>query len=181
MRLEFTRPHHPPAGPQCARTTARLHRLHLQQTLEEAPAAPAARGFCPLPSASTMPDGWRPASGAPTLPADVPFPAGEDEAKSRLRHFVDGDGAPIFGYAKKSRPSRRGRNHVALSALRHDLAGGGLKRTRRWTVAVKDTAKGLQTWLDELIWREFYQVIWPSSPHVRRGFSAGIRRHRLAQ
>ena len=110
---------------------------------------------------------------APALPASVPFPAGEDEAKARLRHFVDGDDAPIFGYANgRDRPdvdaTARLSPYLRFGMISPRLAALGAY-TARDRAPSKDAAKGAQTWLDELIWREFYQVILAEFPHVRGG------------
>ena len=105
----------------------------------------------------------------PALHSDIPFPPGETEAHLRLKAFVDGldrrehSLAAIYRYAEDrdrlgvdgtsglspylrfGMLSARQAVATALSAV--DAAPGGRAR------------KGAQTWLNELIWREFYMTI----------------------
>ena len=110
----------------------------------------------------------------PTQPAfssAVPFPSSEAEALRRLSAFVAGDDAAVYAYAD-------GRNRL-------DLAGtSGLSPYLRFGMvsarqAVVDalaameaaptpqSRKGAETWLNELIWREFYNAILHHFPKVR--------------
>jgi deoxyribodipyrimidine photo-lyase len=113
----------------------------------------------------------------PALPSSVPFVAGEAEAKRRLGAFVTGDHAPIYDYAKlRDQPGadatsqlspylRWGMISPRLAALaayeavdRARTQGGG---------DAEDAQKGADTWLAELIWREFYIAILHAFPYVR--------------
>ncbi|MFN8467637.1 MAG: deoxyribodipyrimidine photo-lyase [Caldilineaceae bacterium] len=114
---------------------------------------------------------------APALPSSVPFAAGEAEAKRRLGAFVTGEHAPIHDYAKlRDQPGadatsqlspylRWGMISPRLAALAAyeaiDRAG-----TRGGTGAAA-AQKGADTWLAELIWREFYLAILQAFPYVR--------------
>jgi len=106
----------------------------------------------------------------PALSSAVPFPPGEAEAQSRLSAFVDGENRPIYQYEE-------GRDWLDLdgtSRLSPYLRFGMLS-TRQAVVAARraieiapDTQAraAAQVWLDELIWREFYQTILHHFPHV---------------
>jgi deoxyribodipyrimidine photo-lyase len=114
----------------------------------------------------------QPIPTGPNLPSDVPFSPGEAEALERLSTFVDGDNPPIYGYAE-------GRNDLNLggtSGLSPYLRFG-MVSARQVVVAAlaaidaapNDQArKGAETWLNELIWREFYIAILYHFPRVRR-------------
>jgi deoxyribodipyrimidine photo-lyase len=108
-----------------------------------------------------------------SLPTAVPFTPGEAEAQRRLRHFVDDDEAPIYSYAD-------GRNMVdrdGTSQLSPYLRFGMISPRQAvvaaraaWRAAGdKQARKGAQTWLNELIWREFYIHILYHFPHVMKG------------
>lgn len=97
----------------------------------------------------------------PTTPSKL-FPAGEAEARQRLAVFV----------------TERG---DAYSEMRHRMDVDGTSRLspylrfgmlspREAAVAAQTTApsKGLATWLNELIWRDFYIHILYHFPHVSR-------------
>lgn len=102
------------------------------------------------------------------------WPAGEDEAQRRLQRFVD---EAIDDYeVARDLPARPGTSqlsaylaagvisprqclHAALSGNRGEFDGG---------------SKGVQTWISELIWREFYKHILVGYPQVsmHRAFRA---------
>lgn len=98
------------------------------------------------------------------------FPAGEEEAQRRLDWFVNG--GYIYQYA-----SGRDRQDLAgTSQLSPYLRFGMLSPRQAVSAAMKaiqaatDAAerKGAETWLNELIWREFYIHILYHFPQVRR-------------
>ena len=108
---------------------------------------------------------------APALPPAVPFPPGEDEARRRLDEFAGGEGAAVYRYAReRDRLDREGTSRLSpylrfglvsarqavVSALAAAEAAGG-----------EDERQGAETWLDELIWREFYLQILYHFPRVR--------------
>jgi deoxyribodipyrimidine photo-lyase len=107
----------------------------------------------------------------PTQPANAPFPAGEAEARRRLNRFIEVPTAPIFDYLRgRDRLGRRGTSQLSpylrfgmLSAQRAAVAAVRAQRN-----APDDRAKeGAATWLDELIWRDFYVSILHHFPKVR--------------
>ena len=136
----------------------------------------------PLPSARDVlvAPAWLPAlpdlsslpiPDAPALSAAVPFVPGEAEAQRRLAAFVDAQEAAIYRYAE-------GRNQLDLdgtSRLSPYLRFGmvSARRAVASALAAAGTAtgaqgrKGAETWLNELIWREFFIHILYHFPQVR--------------
>jgi len=105
----------------------------------------------------------------PSLSAEIPFRAGEAEAQRRLAAFAD---SVITRYADE-------RNRMDLdgtSGLSPYLRFGMLSsRQAAWAVRQADAQagdaaarRGAETWLNELIWREFYVTILYRFPFVRR-------------
>ncbi|MBK7894117.1 MAG: deoxyribodipyrimidine photo-lyase [Anaerolineaceae bacterium] len=103
----------------------------------------------------------------PKLPDDVPFPPGEAEAQRRLKTFAQ---ETMVRYAAD-------RDMVAqdgTSQLSPYLRFGMISARQAVVTAVshlqnaptKDAQKGADTWLSELIWREFYVHILSHFPHV---------------
>jgi len=95
------------------------------------------------------------------------FRAGEHEAHKRLQQFLDG---PVFDYELD-------RNSMAVpgtSSLSPYLRLGMLSAKQAIVAARKKTVSnqtmstnlGSETWINELIWREFYQSILYHFPHV---------------
>jgi deoxyribodipyrimidine photo-lyase len=122
-----------------------------------------------LPTVHDLPS--LPIPDLPSLPAAVPFSPGEAEAQRRLDAFVDLDEASIYRYAE-------GRNRLGedgTSRLSPYLRFGMVSARQAIVsaLAAADTAsdsqehKGAQTWLNELIWREFYVHILYHFPQVR--------------
>jgi deoxyribodipyrimidine photo-lyase len=121
---------------------------------------------------STPPDiAGQPMPTEPALPPGVPFPPGEAEALRRLAAFLEGDNPPIYAYAE-------GRNRLdwaGTSGLSPYLRWGMLSARRAVAAAMLALERaldgaarqGAETWLDELIWREFYIHILYHFPHVR--------------
>ena len=119
----------------------------------------------------------------PVLPAGVPFAAGEAEAKRRLAAFVSGDEAPIFRYAHlRNQPAAAATSQLSpylrwgmisprLAAL---AAYEAVERAQeqaqqRSKDAAEAARKGADTFLAEIIWREFYLAILHYFPYVRSG------------
>jgi deoxyribodipyrimidine photo-lyase len=127
--------------------------------------APAWLPAIPVLPSLSIPD-------SPALPAAVPFPPGEAEAQHRLDAFVDLDDAPIYRYSE-------GRNRLdqdGTSQLSPYLRFG-MVSARQAVVSALSAAdaafsiqerKGAETWLNELIWREFYVQILHHFPQVRK-------------
>ena len=105
----------------------------------------------------------------PSHPAASPFPAGEMEALNRLEAFTTG---LIQDYASQ-------RNRMDLegtSGLSPYLRFGMLSaRQAAWAARQAEARaenaparQGAETWLNELIWREFYAAILYHFPYVRQ-------------
>lgn len=135
----------------------------------------------PLPSASDL--GYEPAT--------LSIEPGERSAQKRLRRFVEG---PIHAYIT-------GRNRLAVdgsSILSPHFRFGTLSARTAVHAALASLAQGRRvsrpdvfTWIDELIWREFFQQVLAAFPHVIDGpfrqvptpapRASGTERHRLYQ
>ena len=111
----------------------------------------------------------RPVPVAPALPDTVPFKPGEAEARQRLERFKNGI---IFQYGDN-------RNRVDLTGtsglspwLRFGMLSPRQAVAAAWQaieLAPDEPArKSAETWLNELIWREFYISILYHFPQVRR-------------
>jgi deoxyribodipyrimidine photo-lyase len=106
----------------------------------------------------------------PWLPSDVPFPPGEAEAQRRLLAFVHGDEAPITRYGE-------GRDRLdvdSTSQLSPYLRFGMLSareailaaHSAREAAPLQQARDSADTWLNELIWREFFMSILHHFPGV---------------
>ena len=126
--------------------------------------APASLAAVPALPSLAIPD-------SPALPDGVPFPPGEAEAQRRLAAFVDGDEPPIYGYAAaRDRLDREGTSRLSpylrfgmLSARQAVVAA----RAAAETAGGAQERQGAETWLNELIWREFFVHILYHHPQVR--------------
>ncbi|MCU0509359.1 MAG: DNA photolyase family protein [Anaerolineae bacterium] len=118
---------------------------------------PAPDRLAPPPDVQSVP-----IPGQPGLPPTVPFAAGEAEGLRRLRAFAGGAGAPVYAYDET-------RNRMDLdgtSQLSPYLRWGMVSALRAAVAAVHalqnapdaGAKKSAETWLNELIWREFYQA-----------------------
>jgi deoxyribodipyrimidine photo-lyase len=136
--------------------------------------------FAALPDLSSLP-----IPDEPALPPSVPFPPGEAEAQRRLRTFADmavgaRGRARLHAYAND-------RDRVDLdgtSQLSPYLRFGMISPRQCVAVALEAAAaatdevarQGAETWLNELIWREFYTAILHHFPDVlREEFQPGLR------
>jgi deoxyribodipyrimidine photo-lyase len=114
-----------------------------------------------------------PIPAEPAIPASVPFPAGEAEAQRRLAAFTQGPDAAITRYRdERNRPDLAGTSRLSpylrfgmLSARQAVVAAQEARRGAR----TSDACYGADTWVSELIWREFYVSILYHFPHVRSG------------
>lgn len=89
------------------------------------------------------------------------FPAGEQEALSRLEEFAH---KRIHEYAEN-------RNRMDLdgtSALSPYIRFGMIGLRQAAELAMKTRSNGAEIWLNELIWREFYIQILYHFPHVAK-------------
>jgi deoxyribodipyrimidine photo-lyase len=136
---------------------------------------PAPDRLPPSPAASSDP-----IPSTPLLSEASPFLPGEQEAWRRLEAFARGHAAAIHRYAE-------GRNRLDrddTSELSPYLRFGMLS-ARRAVVsarkAIEDSSgseleKGARTWLDQLIWREFYIHILAQYPQVlKQAFRPNMR------
>jgi deoxyribodipyrimidine photo-lyase len=111
----------------------------------------------------------------PSNPASVnqsSFQPGESEAQRRLRAFVKGDSALIYKYeSQRDRMDLNGTSHLSpylrfgmLSAKQALVAAStAISRTKK-----EKERQSASTWLNEIIWREFYQMILFNFPEVRK-------------
>ena len=122
-----------------------------------------------------------PIPAEPALPASVPFSPGEAEAQRRLHAFVGGDeDGSIYLYA-----NARDRTDLdGTSGLSPYLRFGMLSARQAVVSALRareaapdERARaGAESWLNELIWREFYMAILAHFPHVLEySFRANLR------
>jgi deoxyribodipyrimidine photo-lyase len=107
---------------------------------------------------------------SPTLPDSVPFPSGESSALAKLKDFTNGRDAGIYRYA-----AERDRLDLdSTSRLSPYLRFGVLSARVAVRAAMKaianagndDQRSSAESWLNELIWREFYIAILHHFPHV---------------
>lgn len=111
-----------------------------------------------------------PIPAAPVLPDSVPFPAGEAEAHRRLADFIRNG---LDDYAR-----HRDQMGLAGTSGLSPYARFGMISARQMAVAVQDMIEaeitgfdGPFAWLNELIWREFYQMLLFHFPQaLRAGF-----------
>ena len=136
---------------------------------------PSARDL--LPASNRLP-----AVPAGLLSAEIPeanpvadSPPGEEEALRRLQVFADGAHAAVCRYCN----GRERLDQSGTSALSPYLRFGMIS-ARQAVVAARDstcsTGDGPETWLNELIWREFYQAVLFHFPNVlKEAFRADLR------
>lgn len=107
----------------------------------------------------------------PDLGEPLPlFPPGEAEAQRRLADFANG---AIWSYkAQRNIPGIDGTSQLS-PYLRFGLISARVAVetavSARAKARDKAATKSAQTWLDELIWREFYIAILHHFPHVAKG------------
>ncbi len=134
---------------------------------------PGIHSVLPAPDAIPTPAGipGMPIPAHPELPKSVPFKAGEAEALRRLEAFVgENADAPVYRYAEE----RNFPDLNSTSGLSPYLRFGMLSARQAVVSALvaMQTApneaahKSAETWLNELIWREFYQAILYHFPFV---------------
>jgi deoxyribodipyrimidine photo-lyase len=113
----------------------------------------------------------------PSTVSSVIFPAGEEEALRRLDGFL---GRAVSGYTD-------GRNRLDLEGtstlspyFRLGMLSPRAAARRVMDAAAEapdaETRRGCETWLNELIWREFYNAVLYEFPHVlREAFNPALR------
>lgn len=94
-------------------------------------------------------------------PAELWLVPGEDAAEARLSTFAD----RIDEYSEsRDFPGREG-----TSSLSVHLRFGTISIREALRVGLSRDSEGAQKWVNELIWREFYQMILARFPHVVEG------------
>jgi deoxyribodipyrimidine photo-lyase len=116
----------------------------------------------------------------PPPPSEVGFPPGEAEAQRRLDAFLTSDDPPVYRYAEaRDRVDPDGTSRLSPYLRFGMLSARQAAATARLALelAPSDAARrGVEAWLDELIWREFYQAILHHFPHVlERSFRPNLR------
>jgi deoxyribodipyrimidine photo-lyase len=127
--------------------------------------APARLAPPPDVAARPLPEHPTPHPGSPFVPA-------ESEARQRLQEFLDPGGGAIFQYAAlRDRLDLEGTSRLSpylrwgMISARQALAGALAARE----AAPDDAARqGVDSWIDELIWREFYIAILAHFPDAAR-------------
>ncbi len=136
---------------------------------------PLPADLLPAPEHIATPAGLEsvPIPAWPVLTASAPFPAGEAEAQRRLATFTEGNDAVIVRYRDdRNRPDLEGTSRLSpylrfgMISARQAVAAS---RTARLAARTSDACYGADTWLSELIWREFYVAILYHFPLVRSG------------
>jgi deoxyribodipyrimidine photo-lyase len=132
---------------------------------------PTLASLIPKPKQISTPEDLA-SSPIPESPVDLAgyFPAGEGEALQRLHTFTGGTAAPIYQYSDS-----RNRMDLAGTSQLSPYLRFGMLSARQAIVAAQEaienstdsqTRKGAETWLNELIWREFYTAILYHFPSV---------------
>lgn len=98
------------------------------------------------------------------------FPAGEAEASRRFHAFATGEGAPIDSYAEQRDRLDLAATSVLSPYLRFGMLSprlAAVSAAERLVASQTDQARhGVETWLNELIWRDFYISILGHFPGV---------------
>jgi deoxyribodipyrimidine photo-lyase len=109
----------------------------------------------------------------PDLPKEIPFQPGETQAQRRLNSFIYGRSeAAIYQYGQ-------GRNQLDADGtskispyLRFGMLSARQAATHAWLAMTSapdaEARKSAETWLNEIIWREFYIHILHHFPAVRQ-------------
>jgi deoxyribodipyrimidine photo-lyase len=109
----------------------------------------------------------------PSLPQLEVFPPGEAEAKARLDNFSKGEQAPIYVYAEdRNRPELEGTSQIS-PYLRFGMISSRAAAVAAYAAIESAPSAAARasadTWLNELIWRDFYLSILHHFPYVREG------------
>ncbi|MBF8740103.1 deoxyribodipyrimidine photo-lyase [Pseudomonas guariconensis] len=139
---------------------------HLRLSLP--PLAPRVRRQAPTGIASDpIPQGF-PGFAAPMRSLREHWPAGENEAQRRLTHFID---ETVEDYPRlRDLPARTGTSQLSpylaagVISPRHCLHAALLSNQGE----LDSGNAGIQTWINELLWREFYKHILVGYPQVAR-------------
>ena len=135
---------------------------------------PHQRDLLPAPSHIPTPTNIasEPIPTDPVLPASVLFVAGETEAQRRLARFLQ---VGVNGYANKRDVMGESGTSGLSPYLRFGMVSGRETAVSALEIIAERIAlnpaarAGADTWLNELIWRDFYIHILHHFPHVSRG------------
>ena len=123
------------------------------------------------PTALELPEASRTLERLPQ-PAQPEWPAGESEAFRRLEKFLD---ERAEGYAEaRDFPNEEGTSRlspylsIGTISARSCLAAARTRNNKRLN-ATPAEHPGIDTWVSELVWREFYRHVVAAFPHVSRG------------
>lgn len=132
--------------------------------------------LAPLPAPESIPFPEIPiqTDELPEAVENTLFPAGEAEALARLKHFTEkGSTPPVYSYAQdRNRMDLDGTSslspyfHFGMLSMRTAAAAA---MQAAGAASSGEERKGPQTWLNELIWREFYISILFQHPRVLQG------------
>jgi deoxyribodipyrimidine photo-lyase len=143
---------------------------------------PTRSSLLPVPSGLTTYEGID-SLAVPDTPEwtdETNFPAGEQQARARLKAFASGENAPIYAYGDlRDQVDRQGTSRLSpylrfgmisfREAVIHAVEAGEAAPSA-------EGREGAQTWLHELIWREFYINVLFHFPEVRsRSFREDYR------
>jgi deoxyribodipyrimidine photo-lyase len=108
----------------------------------------------------------------PDLPIPALFPPGEGEAQRRLVNFATGEGSPIYSYSTgRDRLDQDGTAMLSPYFRFGMLSARQAATTALQAIQTAPDAEGkysAETWLNELIWRDFYVHILEHFPQVRK-------------
>ncbi len=118
--------------------------------------------------------------GGPGLPASVPCLPGEVKAQHRLDLFADQDDPAVYRYGEGCNRLDEDGTSLLSPYLRFGMLSArqaAVAAYRAIGLAPNAVArKSAETWLNELIWREFYISILHHFPHVLyQAFRADLR------
>lgn len=110
--------------------------------------------------------------------ADAQWPAGERAAGQRLADFID---QRVSAYqAQRDHPAKPGTSrlsaYLSIGALSARQALSAARAANNNILNAKPGANpGLDTWISELVWREFYRHVTAAFPHISKGHA--FRQH----
>ena len=136
--------------------------------VEPAPALPAPDQMRVPPEVES-----EPLPEPPALDHPLDLMPGETTAQRLLDDFIEGADAPIYAYS-----AQRDRVDLAGTSMLSRYLRFGMLSARQAIAAARSSIrqaddhakrKGAETWLNELIWREFFTAILYHFPKVRAG------------
>ncbi len=136
--------------------------------------APQSSDLLPAPQFLRVPQDLTsvPLPAEPDLSAAIPFPAGEQEARRRLAEFTAGADPALFRYAETRNLPAVGGTSELSPYLRFGMISARQTAVAAYTAVDQapspDARQSAYTWLNELIWRDFYINILYHFPYVRR-------------